>query len=153
MHVHHTSQTLCFVRQVVLFVDDVTVSKPMVKYATGLPRESIVDVEGEVTVPDNAVESCSQSAVEIKCSGIKAISRSALLPFEVIDAGRTVAQIQARPAMALNILTTLNILPGRTVPVRCFKSWALCQRVRAGRVPMGGTLGAGAGASWYCLLC
>lgn len=37
--------------QVVLFADDKTVSKGMVKYATQVPKESIVDVEGVVTLP------------------------------------------------------------------------------------------------------
>ena len=47
--------------QGVLFVDDSTVSKGMVKYASQIPRESIVDVEGTLAVPQNPVESCSQS--------------------------------------------------------------------------------------------
>ena len=49
--------------QGVLFVDDATVSKGMVKYASQIPRESIVDVEGTLAVPQNAVKSCSQSEV------------------------------------------------------------------------------------------
>lgn len=49
--------------QAVLFVDDVSVSKGMVKYAAAIPRESIVDVEGEVTLPEKPVEACSQSQV------------------------------------------------------------------------------------------
>lgn len=49
--------------QGVLFVDDVTVSKGMVKYASQIPRESIVDVVGTVAVPQNAIESCTQSQV------------------------------------------------------------------------------------------
>lgn len=35
----------------------------MVKYATNITRESIVDVEGTVAVPENPVESCTQSQV------------------------------------------------------------------------------------------
>ncbi len=35
----------------------------MVKYATNVSRESIVDVEGVVAVPANPVESCTQSQV------------------------------------------------------------------------------------------
>ncbi len=49
-----------------LFVDDVTVSKGMVKYASGIPKESIVDVEGVVSVAERPVEACTQSQVEIK---------------------------------------------------------------------------------------
>lgn len=47
--------------QAALFVDDVTVSKGMVKYASALSRESIVDVEGLVAAPQAPVEGCSQS--------------------------------------------------------------------------------------------
>ena len=49
--------------QAVMFADDVTVSKTMVKYACGIPKESIVDVEAIVAVPENPVESCSQKQV------------------------------------------------------------------------------------------
>ncbi len=46
-----------------MFVDDVNVSKGMVKYATAIPRESIVDVEGELETPEAPIEACSQSQV------------------------------------------------------------------------------------------
>jgi len=49
--------------QAVLFVDEVTVSRGMVEYAAATPRESIVDVEGEVTVTEGPVDGCSQSEV------------------------------------------------------------------------------------------
>lgn len=49
--------------QATLFVDDVNVSKGMVKYASAIPRESIVDVEGRVTTPQAPIEACSQSQV------------------------------------------------------------------------------------------
>jgi hypothetical protein len=40
----------------------------MVKYACGIPKESIVDVEGVVAVPSSPVESCSQKDVSA-CPG------------------------------------------------------------------------------------
>jgi hypothetical protein len=46
-----------------MFADDVTVSKPMIKYACGIPKESIVDFEAKVAVPENPIESCSQKQV------------------------------------------------------------------------------------------
>lgn len=49
--------------QVCLFANDTTVSKGMVKYASQIPRESIVDIEGLVTCPDKPVEGCSQGDV------------------------------------------------------------------------------------------
>jgi len=51
--------------QVVLFVDDKTVSKGMVKYATAIPRESIVDVSGEVHVPETPVAGCTCSKASL----------------------------------------------------------------------------------------
>lgn len=49
--------------QAVLFVDDEIVSKGMVKYASAIPRESIVDVTGVLTKPVAPVEGCSQAEV------------------------------------------------------------------------------------------
>ncbi len=46
-----------------MFVDEVTVSRGMVKYTSALSKESIVDIEGTVKVPEMAIESCSQSQV------------------------------------------------------------------------------------------
>ena len=52
-----------------LFANDTTVSKGMVKYACGIPKESIVDVEGIVTVPETPIESCSQKDVSCARAG------------------------------------------------------------------------------------
>ena len=49
--------------QCVIAVDEQTVSRGMVKYATGISKESIVDIAGTVAVPANPVTSCSQSEV------------------------------------------------------------------------------------------
>lgn len=49
--------------QLVLFANDKTVSKGMVKYASNLTRESIIDVEGTIVVPQEAIVGCSQSEV------------------------------------------------------------------------------------------
>ena len=46
-----------------MFADDQTVSRQMVKYASAITRESIVDVEGVVACPNNPIESCSQKDV------------------------------------------------------------------------------------------
>jgi hypothetical protein len=55
--------------QAVLFVDDETVSKGMVKYACAIPRESIVDVEATLVAPEAAIEACSQSQVGATAAG------------------------------------------------------------------------------------
>ncbi len=49
--------------QCVIAVDEKTVSRGMVKYATGISKESVVDIAGTVAVPANPVTSCSQSEV------------------------------------------------------------------------------------------
>ena len=49
--------------QAALFVDDVAVSRGMVRYASAVPKESIVDVEGTLVVPAAPVLGCSQSEV------------------------------------------------------------------------------------------
>jgi hypothetical protein len=46
-----------------MFADDVKVSKGMVKYACGIPKESIVDVGGILTCPEAKIESATQKDV------------------------------------------------------------------------------------------
>ena len=77
--------------QAVLFVNDETVSKQMVKYACNIPKESIVDVGG--LVKQSNVESCSQSDVELEVTEIRCISRAGTLPFELADACRSEQEI------------------------------------------------------------
>lgn len=65
----HAVRNASDVPQAVLFVDDETVSKGMVKYATAIPRESIVDVEGTLKVPGEPIVGCSQSQVSLSRGG------------------------------------------------------------------------------------
>lgn len=44
-------------------MDDKTVSKGMVKYASAIPRESIIDISGEVDVPKEPIAACTCSQV------------------------------------------------------------------------------------------
>ncbi|GFR50951.1 hypothetical protein Agub_g13271 [Astrephomene gubernaculifera] len=81
--------------QAILFADDTTVSKGMVKYATQVPKESIVDVEGVVKVPEKAIEGCSQKDVELQVTLIRVVSRAAVLPFELVDASRSEEEVKA----------------------------------------------------------
>ncbi len=83
----HT-HTLSKPQQLVLFSDDVTVSRNMVKYASNLPRESVVDVEGTLSIPASPVSGCTQTGVELKALAVRAISRAEPLPFDLVDAGR-----------------------------------------------------------------
>eukprot|EP00245_Coleochaete_scutata_P018643 TRINITY_DN980_c0_g1_i1.p1 TRINITY_DN980_c0_g1~~TRINITY_DN980_c0_g1_i1.p1 ORF type:complete len:538 (+),score=117.08 TRINITY_DN980_c0_g1_i1:232-1845(+) len=73
--------------QVVLSVGD-NVSKGMVKYVSSLTKESIVDVEGIVKVPEGKIESTTQQ-VEIDVRKVFTLSKSAAtLPLNIEDAGR-----------------------------------------------------------------
>ncbi|WIA17369.1 hypothetical protein OEZ85_014230 [Tetradesmus obliquus] len=81
--------------QAVMFADDVKVSKGMVKYACGIPKESIVDVGGILTCPEAKIESATQKDVELQVTSIRVVSRAAALPFELVDAARSDAEIAA----------------------------------------------------------
>lgn len=62
---HNSTQHVhCF--QAVMFADDTVVSKGMVKYASQITRESIVDIGGLLSCPEVAVEGCSQSNVSVR---------------------------------------------------------------------------------------
>lgn len=79
--------------QATLFKSE-TISKDMIKFAAGLPKESIVDVCGTLVKAD--VKSCTQSDVELAVSHIYTVSRAAhQLPFQIEDASRSEAEIVA----------------------------------------------------------
>jgi len=81
--------------QVVFFVDEASVSKGMVKYVCALTKESVVDVEGTVTVPEAALTGASVP-VELQGCVVHAVSRAAPdLPFQLEDAGRSDAELDA----------------------------------------------------------
>ena len=68
-----------------LTVDDVNVSKGMVKWVSNLTKESVVDIQGVMMAPESGkVESCTQQDVELVAQSIYCVSRSVpRLPFEV----------------------------------------------------------------------
>jgi len=83
--------------QVVFFVDDKTVSKPMVKYVSKLTSEAIIDVQGVVTKPDTEIAGCTQK-VEIKPTKVYTVSKSApVLPFQLDDAARSETALKENP--------------------------------------------------------
>ena len=51
--------------QAILFKDDTTNSKPMIKYASNISKESVVDVEAIVRPVNTKVEGCTQSEVSL----------------------------------------------------------------------------------------
>jgi len=65
------------------------VSNAMIKYISGLPAESIVDMEGTVTVPNEPVESATQKMVEIHITSFHCVCKAKVaLPFQMEDACR-----------------------------------------------------------------
>lgn len=65
------------------------VSKQMMKYASGISKESIVDIFGQCKVPEQEIESSSITSFEFYIKKIHVISRSlATLPFQLEDANK-----------------------------------------------------------------
>lgn len=73
-------KALCFlqIRQAMATVQAVVFSKdsPVVGFAASLPKESIVDVYGVVSLPVEPVISCTQSAVEVQVERLYCVSRA-----------------------------------------------------------------------------
>ncbi|KAF7830211.1 aspartate--tRNA ligase 2, cytoplasmic [Senna tora] len=83
-----------FTAQCVVQVHPDHVSPQMVKYATALSRESIVDIEGVVSVPDTAIKGASQQ-VEVQVRKIYCVSRAVpTLPINIEDAARSEIEIE-----------------------------------------------------------
>ena len=63
-------KTLCFMqlRNSMCTVQAVVYAKEgdLVGFASAIPRESVVDIYGEISVPDAPVESCTQRGVELQ---------------------------------------------------------------------------------------
>ncbi|XP_019151604.1 PREDICTED: aspartate--tRNA ligase 2, cytoplasmic-like [Ipomoea nil] len=83
-----------FTVQCVLTVAPDLVSGQMVKYATSLSKESIVDVEGVVSVPNVQIKGATQQ-VEVQIRKLYCISKAApTLPISIEDASRSEAEIE-----------------------------------------------------------
>jgi aspartyl/asparaginyl-tRNA synthetase len=73
--------------QAVLFAGG-AVSKEMVAYAANIPKESFVEIFGEVTRSPAPVESATQKEVELQVQRIFTVSKAApTLPFQVRACG------------------------------------------------------------------
>lgn len=68
---------------------DSAIPKEMVKYIAGLPAESVVDMKGTITVPEEPVDSATQKMVEIQITSFHCICKAKMaLPFQMEDACR-----------------------------------------------------------------
>eukprot|EP01116_Phalansterium_solitarium_P002835 TRINITY_DN1312_c0_g1_i1.p1 TRINITY_DN1312_c0_g1~~TRINITY_DN1312_c0_g1_i1.p1 ORF type:complete len:601 (+),score=228.22 TRINITY_DN1312_c0_g1_i1:75-1805(+) len=79
-------QSFATVQAVVAKSGDVT--KGFVAFAAGLSKETIVAVEGTVTVPKEKIETTSQQTVEILVTKLHVVSAAATLPMQLEDAAR-----------------------------------------------------------------
>ena len=75
----------------------VSASPEMAKFAGALPKESVVDIYGQVTVPPEKLRGCTQSDVEIAVERIYCLSRSEALPLQIEDLSRSEADLSADP--------------------------------------------------------
>jgi len=75
--------------QCVAFERTSEISPAMIKYMVSLPSESIVDVEGILTVPEKPVDGATQSDVEIQVTKFHCVHKAtAAMPFQMEDACR-----------------------------------------------------------------
>ncbi|KAK4277106.1 hypothetical protein QN277_015156 [Acacia crassicarpa] len=83
-----------FTVQCVVQVQPDQVSPQMVKYVTALSRESIVDLEGVVSVPGSPIKGASQQ-VEIQVRKLYCVDRAVpTLPINIEDAARSEIEIE-----------------------------------------------------------
>lgn len=94
----------------------VAISPEMAKFAGALPKESVVDVYGEITVPPEPLRSCTQSNIEIAVERIYCISRASALPLQLEDLSRSEAELAADPKAIRVLLETR--LSNRVVDLR-----------------------------------
>ena len=84
------------------------IPKAMVKYATAIPLESVVDILADVTAPDTPINSVSLQNVELSVIEIHVVSRATEVPFSVEDAGRNAEYALANTLPVVNQDTALN---------------------------------------------
>jgi aspartyl-tRNA synthetase len=66
-----------------------SIPKEMIKYIAALPSESVVDMKGTVTIPNEPVESATQKMVEIQITEFHCVCKAKqALPFQMEDACR-----------------------------------------------------------------
>jgi aspartyl/asparaginyl-tRNA synthetase len=94
----------------------VSLSSEMVKFAGGLPKESVVDVYGTVCVPPEPLRGCTQSDVEIAAERIYCLSRAETLPLQLDDLSRSEKELAVDPKAIRVLLETR--LSNRVVDLR-----------------------------------
>lgn len=84
------------VQAILRIAEGTSVTREMIDFAAGLPKESIIDVYGFVKESPVKIVSCSQSDVELELSQLFAVSRSDVpLAVQIEDLSRSDAEIAA----------------------------------------------------------
>lgn len=100
--------------QAVVAVGD-KVSKQFVKFASGITKESIVDVEAVVKKTDMKIESCSQQDVELLVTQLWVVSASeARLPLLIEDASRPTSEDDTQATVLQDTRLDNRVLDLRT---------------------------------------
>ena len=84
------------------------VPKGMIKYASSLSIESIIDIRAKVTKAATPVQSATMKNLELEIVQIHLISRAQELPFYVEDAGRNEDEAMAQGLPLVSADTLLN---------------------------------------------
>ena len=94
----------------------VAITPEMAKFAGALPKESVVDVFGQITTPPERLRGCSQSNIEIAVERIYCLSRAEALPLQLEDLSRSEIELAADPKAIRVLLETR--LSNRVVDLR-----------------------------------
>ena len=92
------------------------VSKSMIKYATGISLESVVDIHAEITRPETPIQSVSLKNIELQIKEIHVVSRAQNLPFLVEDAARNPKEAEANglPIVGQDVALNFRWIDTRT---------------------------------------
>lgn len=132
--------------QAIVAVADGSISKAMVKFASSIPKESIVEVCGVVSAVPTSVQSCSVHSAEIQVDQLYIVSSvTEGLPFQLEDAMRPEIESAASDQQQSHVLldTRLNnrVIDLRTPANQAIFSVqsAVCQAFRGFLLRMGFT--------------
>ncbi|KZP31283.1 aspartyl-tRNA synthetase [Athelia psychrophila] len=104
--------------QALVTVTEGKISKQMVKWTAGLQDESVVLVEGSITVPPEVIKSATVGDVEIHIDQIHLISAPDIrLPFSLDDASRADSEIET-PGVQFNKVLLDTRLNNRVLDLR-----------------------------------
>lgn len=94
--------------QSVMFEESGKIPKAMIKYASGISLESVIDILAEIRTADSPILSATVKTLELSIKEIHVVSRATDLPFQIDDASRSEANALATGLPVVNQDTALN---------------------------------------------